>query len=152
MLQTIGFAMLALSGLLLLLSLILAVAWHIPSLIDELSGRKARRQIERMRKLNLASSNFSVTDTSEFYRSMNGGDLPDKDFKPSNSGNELNRMVNNPYKFVPQGQKNKASSSLITPIDVEESVTSFMEEINLKENSQTKGRYIVKIIEEQTSL
>ena len=101
MFQTIGFSMLALSIILLVLALVLAVVWHIPSLMDELSGRKARRQIDRMRKLNLVSSNFSVTDTSEFYKSMNGGDLvPRGVYRDKNSTSKLGKMVNDPYHSI----------------------------------------------------
>lgn len=148
MLQTIGFAMLALAGVLILLALILAVVWHVPSLIDELSGRKAKRQIERMRKLNLASSNFSVTDTSEFYKSMNGGDMPDRGFTSVNSS--LNKMVNDPYKSVNNVSRSTENKG-ISQSDVEDSVTSFMEE-SLHSDVTVKKRYTINIIEEQTSL
>ena len=162
MFQTIGFSMLALSIILLVLALVLAVVWHIPSLMDELSGRKARRQIDRMRKLNLASSNFSVTDTSEFYKSMNGGDLvPRGVYRDKNATSKLGKMVDDPYHSVGSekdgnvGDMGNASEDVIR--DFEDKVTSFMEEEaeraeNLQSRVSQRKRYTINLVKEQTSL
>lgn len=162
MFQTIGFSMLAVSIILLVLALILAVVWHIPSLMDELSGRKARRQIDRMRKLNLASSNFSVTDTSEFYKSMNGGDLvPRGVYRDKNATSKLGKMVDDPYHSVGSekdgnvGDMGNASEDVIR--DFEDKVTSFMEEEaeraeNLQSRVSQRKRYTINLVKEQTSL
>ena len=162
MFQTIGFSMLALSIILLVLALVLAVVWHIPSLMDELSGRKARRQIDRMRKLNLASSNFSVTDTSEFYKSMNGGDLvPRGVYRDKNPTSRLGKMVNDPYHSVGSekdgniGDMGNVSEDVIR--DFEDKVTSFMEEEaeraeNLQSRVSQRKRYVINLVKEQTSL
>lgn len=162
MFQTIGFSMLAVSIILLVIALILAVVWHIPSLMDELSGRKARRQIDRMRKLNLASSNFSVTDTSEFYKSMNGGDLvPRGVYRDKNATSKLGKMVDDPYHSVGSekdgnvGDMGNASEDVIR--DFEDKVTSFMEEEteraeNLQSRVSQRKRYVINLVKEQTSL
>lgn len=162
MFQTIGFSMLAVSIILLVIALILAVVWHIPSLMDELSGRKARRQIDRMRKLNLASSNFSVTDTSEFYKSMNGGDLvPRGVYRDKNATSKLGKMVDDPYHSVGSekdgnvGDMGNASEDVIR--DFEDKVTSFMEEEaeraeNLQSRVSQRKRYTINLVKEQTSL
>lgn len=162
MFQTIGFSMLAVSIILLVVALILAVVWHIPSLMDELSGRKARRQIDRMRKLNLASSNFSVTDTSEFYKSMNGGDLvPRGVYRDKNATSKLGKMVDDPYHSVGSekdgnvGDMGNASEDVIR--DFEDKVTSFMEEEaeraeNLQSRVSQRKRYVINLVKEQTSL
>lgn len=162
MFQTIGFSMLAVSIILLVIALILAVVWHIPSLMDELSGRKARRQIDRMRKLNLASSNFSVTDTSEFYKSMNGGDLvPRGVYRDKNATSKLGKMVDDPYHSVGsekdgnEGDIGNVSEDVIR--DFEDKVTSFMEEEaeraeNLQSRVSQRKRYVINLVKEQTSL
>lgn len=162
MFQTIGFSMLAVSIILLVIALVLAVVWHIPSLMDELSGRKARRQIDRMRKLNLASSNFSVTDTSEFYKSMNGGDLvPRGAYRDKNATSKLGKMVDDPYHSVGSekdgnvGDMGNASEDVIR--DFEDKVTSFMEEEaeraeNLQSRVSQRKRYTINLVKEQTSL
>lgn len=162
MFQTIGFSMLAVSIILFVIALILAVVWHIPSLMDELSGRKARRQIDRMRKLNLASSNFSVTDTSEFYKSMNGGDLvPRGVYRDKNATSKLGKMVDDPYHSVGsekdgnEGDIGNVSEDVIR--DFEDKVTSFMEEEaeraeNLQSRVSQRKRYVINLVKEQTSL
>ena len=101
MLSTIGYSLICLGFLLIISSLVLMVVWKIPSLIDELSGRKAKRQIDRMKKLNIASSSLNITDTAEFYKSMNG----QSDFSLSindsfGNGSELSKLVDNPYGTV----------------------------------------------------
>ena len=162
MFQTIGFSMLAVSIILLVIALVLAVVWHIPSLMDELSGRKARRQIDRMRKLNLSSSNVSVTDTSEFYKSMNGGDLvPRGVYRDKNATSKLGKMVDDPYHSVGSekdgnvGDMGNASEDVIR--DFEDKVTSFMEEEaeraeNLQSRVSQRKRYTINLVKEQTSL
>lgn len=132
MLLTIGFVMLLVGVLLILLSLILMVVWKVPSLIDELSGRKAKRQIERMRKLNVATSGLTNMDTNEFYRSM---------VDASYSSTTVGSMLDNPYnamseKVVSSSMSNSSSDDIAT---------------DLFDNSEQKG-HSIKILIEQTSL
>lgn len=133
MLLTIGFVMLLVGVLLILLSLILMVVWKVPSLIDELSGRKAKRQIERMRKLNVATSGLTNMDTNEFYRSM-----VDASYSSSNT---VGSMLDNPYnamseKVVSSSMSNSSSDDIAT---------------DLFDNSEQKG-HSIKVLIEQTSL
>lgn len=133
MLLTIGFVMLLVGVLLILLSLILMVVWKVPSLIDELSGRKAKRQIERMRKLNVATSGLTNMDTNEFYRSM-----VDASYSSSNT---VGSMLDNPYnamseKVVSSSMGNSSSDDIAT---------------DLFDNSEQKG-HSIKVLIEQTSL
>jgi hypothetical protein len=132
MLLTIGFVMLLVGVLLILLSLILMVVWKVPSLIDELSGRKAKRQIERMRKLNVATSGLTNMDTNEFYRSM---------VDASYSSNTVGSMLDNPYnvmseRVVSSTAGNSSSDDIAT---------------DLFDNSEQKG-HSIKVLIEQTSL
>ena len=115
-----------------------------------------------MRKLNLASSNFSVTDTSEFYKSMNGGDLvPRGVYRDKNSTSRLGKMVNDPYHSVGSekdgniGDMGNVSEDVIR--DFEDKVTSFMEEEaeraeNLHSRVSQRKRYVINLVKEQTSL
>lgn len=130
MLLTIGLVMLTLGVLLVLLSLILMVAWKVPSLIDELSGRKAKRQIERMRKLNVATSGLASMDTGEFYRSM-----------VNDSDSSIGSMVDNPYGSAPD------------MLDIKKTVADDDVATDLFDESEaiSKGHNI-KVLIEQTSL
>lgn len=141
----IGYSMAAIGVLLILLSLVLTVIWKVPSLMDELSGRKAKRQIERMRKLNLASS--AITDTSEFYKSMSTYEpivdssevFEDIQMK----GSELSKLVDDPYGTV---GNNKVSN-----INVSNNVVNTDETATELFDTEPKGLNI-KVIEEQSSL
>lgn len=133
MLLTIGFVMLLVGVLLILLSLILMVVWKVPSLIDELSGRKAKRQIERMRKLNVATSGLASMDTNEFYRSM-----VDASYSSSNT---VGSMLDNPYNAMSE----KVVSSSIGNSSSDDIAT------DLFDNSEQKG-HSIKVLIEQTSL
>lgn len=132
MLLTIGFVMLLVGVLLILLSLILMVVWKVPSLIDELSGRKAKRQIERMRKLNVATSGLTNMDTNEFYRSM---------VDASYSSNTVGSMLDNTYNAMSE----KVVSSSIGNSSSDDIAT------DLFDNSEQKG-HSIKVLIEQTSL
>lgn len=132
MLLTIGFVMLLVGVLLILLSLILMVVWKVPSLIDELSGRKAKRQIERMRKLNVATSGLTNMDTNEFYRSM---------VDASYSSNMVGSMLDNPYNAMSE----RVVSSAVSNSSSDDIAT------DLFDNSEQKG-HSIKVLIEQTSL
>lgn len=145
MLVTIGYTMLAIGFILIVLSLVFTVVWKVPSLIDELSGRKAKRQIERMRKLNIASSNLTGMDTAEFYRSMSEGNLVINRVKTNDrnsvDSSELSKLVDNPYNV---STDNKVVMQKDVYCESDDIVTDLFDEV-------VKG-YNIKIVEEQSSL
>lgn len=145
MLVTIGYTMLAIGFILIVLSLVFTVVWKVPSLIDELSGRKAKRQIERMRKLNIASSNLTGMDTAEFYRSMSEGNLVINRVKTNDrnsvDSSELSKLVDNPYNV---SIDNKVVMQKDDYCESDDIVTDLFDEV-------VKG-YNIKIVEEQSSL
>lgn len=145
MLVTIGYTMLAIGFILIVLSLVFTVVWKVPSLIDELSGRKAKRQIERMRKLNIASSNLTGMDTAEFYRSMSEGNLVINRVKTNDrnsvDSSELSKLVDNPYNV---STDNKVIVQKDDYCESDDIVTDLFDEV-------VKG-YNIKIVEEQSSL
>lgn len=145
MLVTIGYTMLAIGFILIVLSLVFTVVWKVPSLIDELSGRKAKRQIERMRKLNIASSNLTGMDTAEFYRSMSEENLVINRVKTNDrnsvDSSELSKLVDNPYNV---STDNKVIVQKDVYCESDDIVTDLFDEV-------VKG-YNIKIVEEQSSL
>lgn len=56
-------------------SILLVFLWDVPSLIDELSGRKAKRQIKMLHELNSSTSTFDRLSTNEIYSSISSGTL-----------------------------------------------------------------------------
>lgn len=138
MLVTVGFSMLFCSILLIIISLIFIVIWKIPSLIDELSGRKAKRQIERMKKLNIVTSSLDVSDTAEFYKSLNYNNFSTVQTNTSS----INKMVDDPYNAI---KTKDISKRVIIPNNPTDDVATEM-------FSDIPERLNIKIIEEQSSL
>lgn len=67
--------MLLIAFVCLVSSILLVFLWDIPSLIDELSGRKAKRQIKMLHELNSSTSTFDKLSTNEIYSSISSGTL-----------------------------------------------------------------------------
>lgn len=57
------------------ISLILMVAWRVPDLMDEISGRKAKRQIKHLREANIGTGAFDSMSTNDIYEVMGSGSL-----------------------------------------------------------------------------
>lgn len=71
MLTIIGICMLIVGSIGIFISLLLAFLWKIPDLLDELSGRKAKRQITRMKELNIGTGGIEGITTNELYEMIN---------------------------------------------------------------------------------
>ena len=70
--RTVGFIILGVGVLLFVTSLVLMVVFKVPELIDELSGRKAKRQIKRLKELNKGTGAVEGMATEDFYMSAGG--------------------------------------------------------------------------------
>lgn len=154
MLETIGFTMIFVGVSLIIISLVLTVVWKVPSLIDELSGRKAKRQIERMKKLNIASSSLSDMNTAEFYKSMRNDEpilmgVDDLFNDRLSSGSELNKLVNNPNKVgIKKSEVVKGNYSRNGNVSEEAATDMFDVEVE----QPIKKAYRIQIVEEQSSI
>lgn len=74
MLWNVWLGMVIVGVLLLATSIILTFVLRIPELLDELSGRKEKRQVKRLRELNVGITEaLEGVDTEDFYQSMSGG-------------------------------------------------------------------------------
>lgn len=72
MYTTLGITMIGVGVCFIITSLILMIVWKVPSLIDDLSGRKAKRQIARMRELSSeVSTSSKLSNSGEFYKAVN---------------------------------------------------------------------------------
>jgi len=81
MLWSIWVIMLSLGCLFLVLSLILIFALKIPDSLDELSGRKAKRQIKRLKELNVGTGSLSGMATEDIYSTISSGSLLSEELK-----------------------------------------------------------------------
>ena len=67
----IAVGMLAVGILMIVISLILMVVWRIPDLFDELTGKKAKRQINASRDANVGTGAFEGMSTNEITEMAN---------------------------------------------------------------------------------
>lgn len=155
MLSVIGYVLLIAGVVFIVVSLVLSVIWKIPSLIDELSGRKAKRHIDRMRKLNIATGSMNVSDTAEFYRAFSEGEVQGKSVRSSYNKSDLGKLVNDPYGTV--GAKYRRSDAVKKSVPVNspvregipEGVTSMLDDSDI---SQLRGTWNIRIVKEQSSV
>lgn len=72
MLRYIGFALVGSGVLLIVVSIVLTFVLNVPAMLDELSGRKAKRQIKRLKELNVGTGSFDTMSTSGLYNVSTG--------------------------------------------------------------------------------
>lgn len=72
MLRYIGFALVGSGVLLIVISIVLIFVLNVPAMLDELSGRKAKRQIKRLKELNVGTGSFDTISTSGLYNVSTG--------------------------------------------------------------------------------
>lgn len=72
MLRYIGFALVGSGVLLIVISIVLIFVLNVPAMLDELSGRKAKRQIKRLKELNVGTGSFDTMSTSGLYNVSTG--------------------------------------------------------------------------------
>lgn len=148
------------SGLLLLLvSIILMFVFKVPDLLDELSGRKAKRQIKHLKELNLATGTLDSVSTKDVYEALSTGNLYSEKEDVDIS------LLNKPIEVKPEKRK------VQTVYDKEESKTTFIEDdsTNYLEDDGTSmieestgvlseinnfknTKHTIEIIEEQSSI
>lgn len=72
MLRYVGFALVGSGVLLIVVSIVLIFVLNVPAMLDELSGRKAKRQIKRLKELNVGTGSFDTMSTSGLYNVSTG--------------------------------------------------------------------------------
>lgn len=147
MLEWVWIGMLSSGVLLLILSLVLTLRWRVFSLIDELSGRKAKRQIAKLRAYN-ASGEMSSASTGELeLLTAGGGSLVQEPITIVHGGSgSLKSRIDDPYGSVGKNAVKKSVSSERYAVD--EGVTGILNDIELE---ALKKKSII-ILDEQSSL
>ena len=135
------FIIMLVSGLsLLVLSAILYITWNIPDAIDELSGKKRKRQIEKLQKASMAiGATGVVASTTQM-------------FKDSEEDEEIANLIQNTH--------NSYTSEIQSDDDsLNDEVTSFIPEetvedsVILSSESGNVGKFKnIVILEEITNL
>lgn len=153
--------MLLLSFILLVISIVLVFVWNIPGIIDELSGRKAKRQIKLLHELNSSTNTFDNLSTNEIYVGISSGTLLNEELSNIDSVEEVRTLGvssdEDDYE-VPTSYLNDEVEEKTSYLDEDyEVATSYLEE-NEDCNTQyetelnVKHNVTIKIIEEQSSL
>jgi carbamoylphosphate synthase small subunit len=138
MLTILGICMLILGALGIFSSILLAFLWKVPDLLDDLSGRKAKRQIKRLRDINVGTGGIDGIDTKDLYEMLN------------NSGNlawKSSREVENLEEEDVTGDEDVEENK-----EVEKNQEQESEELDSeKENVKGVAKEII-IIEEKSSI
>lgn len=147
MLRDIGAIMLCVGVVLLAISLILIFVLKIPDLLDELSGRKAKRQIERLKKLNVGTGSLEGMDTDDVYLALSSGSLVSEDIEVQTkiSSRDLDEETNTgDIQVDSSGNRDGSSGSLLssneeenTPVSREIKIEEVSEESNNSEEDPT---------------
>lgn len=127
MLHTIWLGMLITGFSLLMISIVLAFAFKVPELVDELSGRKAKRQIKRLKELNKSTNSLENMGTEEVYSAMASGSLLSSEMeKLENAGITADSKVDPEIVDAIEEGKVIVTSSLQESEDEEDSPTTDM--------------------------
>lgn len=152
--------MLSVGVFLFVLSIILIFAFKIPDLLDELSGRKAKRQIKRLKELNIGTGAIEEMGTEDVYMSVSSGNLLGEEIKVKKS-----HVVESPS--IENIEEDDEEDIATTDMSEESSKTDFMDEEDgvktefideeatgiLQEIQDfVESKHIIEIVEEQTSL
>ena len=149
--------MLFLGIFLFALSIILIFVFKVPDLLDELSGRKAKRQIIRLKELNIGTGAIEEMGTDDVYLSVSSGNL---------LGEEISKKVSSVKQDLNPTLTDEDEEDIATTEMSEENKTDFMDEEEVKtefiDEDATdilqdiqdfcESRHIIEIVEEQTSL
>lgn len=116
----------------LLVSVLLAFIWRILNLIDEYSGRKAKRQIQQLKEMNGGFDSSSSFNTKELYEIIKSGNLA--------------------WDTISKGDRvdfEKVETSSAVSEEDEKIVNT---EDFIEDNDNSENGFFVEVIEEQTSL
>ena len=156
MLWYIGVIMLTVGLLLLVVSLILVFALRIPELLDELSGRKAKRQIKHLKELNIGTGSLEGVATEDFYNSLSSGNMISEEYEIRS---EVAKQVTSEILSKEENKKEDISVEDVDKtqfIEEDEVPTGFVEDEEdeatglLVEDEPKKN--VIQLLEEQSSL
>lgn len=151
MLGTIWVILLIAGVFLLLASLFMALYWRVLSLADEISGKKAKRQIAKLREYNSTTGEMTAISTGELELMLAGGGslLAETVTKVDTRVKSLKDMIDDPYGSVGKGAVKPVNK---LPVEqeyvVEEGVTGLLSDVELGMLSKKS----IIILDEQSSI
>lgn len=151
MLGTIWVILLIAGVFLLLASLFMALYWRVLSLADEISGKKAKRQIAKLREYNSTTGEMTAISTGELELMLAGGGslLAETVTKVDTKVKSLKDMIDDPYGSVGKGAVKPVNK---LPVEheyvVDEGVTGLLSDVELGMLSKKS----IIILDEQSSI
>ena len=155
MLDTLWIVFLIASVLLFIISLFMMLYWRVFSLIDELSGRKAKRQIRKLKEYNSSNDSMSMVSTEELELLVSGGGslLNETVTRLDPSERRLKDMIDDPYGSV---GKNAVKINKKLTIEhqeeskyvVDDEVTGLLSDIEMG----IRSKKCIIILDEQSSI
>ena len=163
MYREIWIIMLVLSFISLVVGVVLLFIWNIPSIIDELSSRKAKRQIKMLHELNANSGVFEGVSTNEFYSSIpsssflyeelsnidssvQSGDKS-KEIKDLNISDSSKDSTVSKYEDIGDEATSYIEDEEATSMLVEDESTAYLSEKDMEEKV-----LVIKVLKEESSL
>ena len=158
MLEILWVILLITGAIFFIISLFMMLYWKIFSLIDEISGRKAQRQIAKLREYNNSTGEMTSVSTGELELLMAGGGslLAETVTKIDPAERSLKDMIDDPYGSVGKGAVRSSSTDKVIDVKpqrqqeyvVEEGVTGLLSDVELEIMSKKS----IIILDEQSSL
>lgn len=151
MLGTIWVILLIAGVFLLLASLFMALYWRVLSLADEISGKKAKRQIAKLREYNSTTGEMTAISTGELELMLAGGGslLAETVTRVDTKVKSLKDMIDDPYGSVGKGAVKPVNKLLVEQeYVVEEEVTGLLSDVELGMLSKKS----IIILDEQSSI
>lgn len=161
MLKELWMILLALAFICFTLAVLLSFIWGIPDLLDELSGRKAKRQIKVLHDINANTGMFGELSTDEIYSSIPSYSFLDEELSNMDSNitgglssNSTGSSSDDDVATSELSEKSNLSDEVGTSLLETEAATSFLNDddvtgfIDDNQSSYLK----ITILEEQSSL
>lgn len=174
MLRTIWLCMVVSGSLLFILSVVLIFVFRIPDLLDELSGRKAKRQIQRLKELNIGTGALGDMATDDIYMALpTSGTLLEESITKSQVENEKKSESyeeSDTSDVTAEAEEGKTgyieeqgSTSFIDEEEIEDNGTTCIDEEDEKTGNEVSEvlkdirnycskKQVIEVLEEQTSL
>lgn len=146
MLKTIWLSMVITGSFLFILSVVLVFVFRIPDLLDELSGRKAKRQIKRLKELNIGTGALGDMATDDIYTALpTSGTLLEEQIVKPVENKEEKRVVSystlgeddDTSDVTADAEEDDKTGLIEEPVDSPEGSTSFIDEKELDESGTT---------------
>ena len=151
MLGTIWAILLIAGVFLLLASLFMALYWRVLSLADEISGKKAKRKIAKLREYTSTTGEMTAVSTGERELMLAGGGslLAETVTKVDTKVKSIKDMIDDPYGSVGKGAVKPVNK---LPVEqeyvVDEGVTGLLSDVELGMLSKKS----IIILDEQSSI